>query len=167
MSKVALQLHKSKTMVGRWSSRWNWCERALEFDRYQARAINDKSVARLATQVARQLDYADTLDSKTKAWADALDPATLTPMEAAALSKVSIELKQRTFEAVDGAEVSFPAALPTPQFIVQIITPGCDKDGNPMVGVQLEVDGVQRCGYIPRHRIQDFKRDHPEGVVLA
>jgi hypothetical protein len=35
-----------------------------------------------------------------------------------------------------------------------------------MSGVQLPVDGVMRYGYVPADRIDEFRREHPEAVVL-
>ena len=36
-----------------------------------------------------------------------------------------------------------------------------------MVAVQLEVDGVQRHGYIPEREVERFRRDYPDAMVIA
>ena len=54
-----------------------------------------------------------------------------------------------------------PLAPVAPQFTIQIIRPGAG-----MVGVQLEVNGVMRYGYIPVYRIDEFRRDFPDATVI-
>ena len=129
------------------------------YDRQLARAVSEKSFARIAAQIAKGLDYADVIDAKTKAWADELDPETLTPMEAAALSRVSLEIKNRSFETADGT-ASFPVGLPMPTFTIQVIhIPPLETHA------RVQLDG--QPGVVARSELERFKRDYPHAIIIA
>lgn len=58
LTKVAAELHKSKTLLGRWSKRHRWQERARELDSRDARAVDDARLDVVRRRSRRQAEIA-------------------------------------------------------------------------------------------------------------
>ena len=161
--KVGQQLGKSTTLLSRWSSRHDWTLRAAAWDRYQARTINMRVLQGTAEMRERQAVLAMRIEETAQKRILDMTPeeiALLSPMEVCALLKVAGEMERRAREIPED-DPDVPLAPLAPKFEIQIIRPGHD-----MIGVQLQVDGVMRYGYVPVDRIDEFRRDHPDATVI-
>jgi hypothetical protein len=91
---VARQLNKSVTLIGRWSTRWNWVARVAAFDADQDRkrtaALEDERLTAARRQA--QLGYA-VQEVAVQALA-AADPATLTVSEATRLLGLGVRIER-------------------------------------------------------------------------
>jgi len=61
---VADQLQKSGALIRRWAARWNWKNRALDFDEYVDKEMERAMLSRRNRLRRRALDIADELDQK-------------------------------------------------------------------------------------------------------
>jgi len=167
LAAVAATLSKSRALIWRWSARHEWQKRASAYSRHEARVVNNAILAGTADMRKRQIKASIALQEAAERRCLSLTSVeinALHPVDCAALLRVGSEVERRAREFADD-ELGF-GCDDAPTFVIQVISPGKDSEGQPMVGVQLEVDGIQRFGYIPRGRIDDFRRDHPDGVVL-
>jgi hypothetical protein len=134
--------------------RWRWQDRVAAFDEYEAPIIDKRVILNKAKLRERQVNAALELQTKAVEGLSQMAGTDLSPMEVCAFLKVSGEM-------VSGDDLEargFPPDLKPPQFTIQVIRPGHD-----MVGVRL-ADG--RCGYIHADRVEDFRRDYPDAVVI-
>lgn len=99
--KVAQQLNKSLTLIGRWSSNYNWPERARAYDRDLDKRAHDQAVREVRNMTNRHIRIAMTLQRKALEALEQLDVATLSPkMQLAFLAKATeIERMNRLCEA--------------------------------------------------------------------
>src|SRR5579871_841200 len=51
---VAQECNESLSLLNRWSSRWRWSDRAQAYDRYEARIVSTRTLARLAKLRVRE-----------------------------------------------------------------------------------------------------------------
>jgi len=166
IEKVAQKCSKTPSLCMRWSSRWSWVERARAYDQHQSRLIYEKLL--LSSAAARERESSTAQIMQARAAARFLrmtdqEVLQLSPLEAVAMARCASEIQNRAID-IDPAQGGwFAPDLKPPTFEVQIIQPGCDKEGNPMVGVRLS-DG--RCGYIPRYNVDRFLIDFPDAQVI-
>lgn len=71
VTKVAQQLNKSRTLIGRWSSDWNWVERCRAYDNSLDEAARRKALKKYQDMTARHIRIA--LQMQEKALADMSD----------------------------------------------------------------------------------------------
>lgn len=62
--KVAKRLQKSEPLMAKWGKRFNWHNRALDFDQYTDQEMQRQLFSRRARARKRALDIADILDEK-------------------------------------------------------------------------------------------------------
>ena len=163
LAKVARKLGKSKRVIEAWSRRDQWTERVVAFDRYEAQRINERIIAGTAHMRKRQIEQALELQGAARKRLRSLKPeeiAALSPYEVCLLMKCGMEAESRAREVVPEA-AGFPADQAPPKFEIQIIRPGFN-----MVGVQLPTPEGIRYGYIRADMVEQFRKDHPEGIVL-
>ena len=121
MTKVAHELHVTKQALGKWSSRWNWVERARVYDNWMAKAISERVARRLAEQADSYSRIAsDRLGALTPA-----EKASLTLQETALCSKLAAELAGR--ERAELVEKGLSEGLPKVVFNIQLIA-SCPPD---------------------------------------
>jgi hypothetical protein len=159
LAKLALKLHKSVQLMDRWSKQHGWYDRVQQFDRHEARAVNERVL--LGTAEMRQRMVNQSLGMQARAQSRILkmtddDIASLKPGEVIQLMRVAADMERK---ARDIPEAQFMMFDKMPTFEVQVIRPGIG-----MVGVQLE-DG--RYGYIPEKAMEQFRTDHPGAVIVA
>jgi len=158
--KVSQQLVKSTTLLSRWSMRHGWVERCRAWDTHQSRYANELELHTTAEMRRRMVTQA--IELQTRAMQRVLkmtdtEIAALTPYEVCLLMRTGSEMEHKAREIGEERNGS-PSA---PQFTIQIIRPGEN-----MVGVQLP--GVPPLyGYISKDKIEEFRRDHPDAVVIA
>ena len=164
LAKVGQKLGKSTPLMERWSKHHHWVERTAAWDRHEARTVNESVLLDTSQMRSRLVNAALALEAKASESIASMsreEIAALSPYEIAALMKTAADVIGRAAE-IGRSEFGSPADLPPPQFTIQIIKPGG------MVGVQLpNPDGGTTYGYIPADRVEDFRRDHPDGIVLV
>jgi hypothetical protein len=177
---VAQACKKSPSLVWRWSSRWNWMERAKAYDNDQARQVHDATARALSRQAALYTQIStQRLSNMTPEERDRLSPH-----EIALFSKMAFELSGGT----NGNANGFPDGLPHPNFEVvilkleptQVFAVIFAEDVLDAEGTVLRSDGaVVKFGaksihpdgsirvHIGRDSIDLFRADFPTAVVLV
>ena len=88
--KVTQRLNKSLTLIGKWSSRYNWPERARAYDRDLDRQAHAQAVRDVRSMTNRQIRIAMQLQAKALEALEQLNVATLSPkMQLAFLAKAT------------------------------------------------------------------------------
>lgn len=88
--KVARQLNKSLTLIGKWSSAYGWPERARAYDRDLDRRARDQAVREVRSMTNRHIQIAMQLQAKALEALEQLDVTTLSPkMQLAFLAKAT------------------------------------------------------------------------------
>lgn len=88
--KVAQRLNKSLTLIGKWSSRYNWPERARAYDRDLDRQAHAQAVRDVRSMTNRHIRIAMQLQAKALEALEQLNVATLSPkMQLAFLAKAT------------------------------------------------------------------------------
>lgn len=88
--KVTQRLNKSLTLIGKWSSRYNWPERALAYDRDLDRQAHAQAVRDVRSMTNRHIRIAMQLQAKALEALEQLNVATLSPkMQLAFLAKAT------------------------------------------------------------------------------
>ena len=92
--KVTQRLNKSLTLIGKWSSRYNWPERARAYDRDLDRQAHAQAVRDVRSMTNRHIRIAMQLQAKALEALEQLNVATLSPkMQLAFLAKAT-EIKR-------------------------------------------------------------------------
>ena len=88
--KVTQRLNKSLTLIGKWSSRYNWPERARAYDRDLDRQAHAQAVRDVRSMTNRHIRIAMQLQAKALEALEQLNAATLSPkMQLAFLAKAT------------------------------------------------------------------------------
>lgn len=88
--KVTQRLNKSLTLIGKWSSRYNWPERARAYDRDLDRQARAQAVREVRSMTNRHIRIAMQLQAKALEALEQLNVATLSPkMQLAFLAKAT------------------------------------------------------------------------------
>ena len=84
------RLNKSLTLIGKWSSRYNWPERARAYDRDLDRQAHAQAVREVRSMTNRHIRIAMQLQAKALEALEQLNVATLSPkMQLAFLAKAT------------------------------------------------------------------------------
>ncbi len=178
--RVAHECMKSPSLVWRWSSRWNWVERARFYDNHQARQVHEATTRLLSRQAALYTQISmQRLGSMTPAERDRLSPH-----EVALFSRMAFELSG----GPNGNGNGFPEGLPVPKFEIvvlkleptQVFAAIFAEDVLDAEGSVLRSDGeIVKFGarsihadgsirvHIGRDFIELFRRDFPSAAVLV
>jgi hypothetical protein len=157
--KVAERCGKHPSLMERWSKRDRWQERAVAYDRHEARIVNEQIFLGTAEMRKRMVNQALGMQARAQQRIIKMSDeeiAELKPTEILGLMRVAADMERK---ARDIPEDQF-AFADMPVFQIQVIQPG----GEGMVGVQL-ADG--RVGYIARSHVDEFRNDYPDALVLA
>jgi hypothetical protein len=160
LEKVSQQLHKSKVLLGRWSRRYDWVERAKAWDCYEAKVVNEKVLAGTASMRERQVALAMQMQARAQRRILTMTEAEVRAMtagEVAVLMRASVDIERRARDVPKSERPEDPALQPV--FNVQIIGPPKN-----VVAVQL---GDGRYGYVAPEHVERFRRDFPDAVVLG
>ena len=88
--KVTQRLNKSLTLIGKWSSAYNWPERARAYDRDLDRQAHAQAVREVRSMTNRHIRIAMQLQAKALQALEQLDVTTLSPkMQLAFLTKAT------------------------------------------------------------------------------
>lgn len=88
--KVTQRLNKSLTLIGKWSSAYNWPERARAYDRDLDRQAHAQAVREVRSMTNRHIRIAMQLQAKALQALEQLDVTTLSPkMQLAFLAKAT------------------------------------------------------------------------------
>ena len=88
--KVTQRLNKSLTLIGKWSSAYNWPERARAYDRDLDRQAHAQAVREVRSMTNRHIRIAMQLQAKALEALEQLDVTTLSPkMQLAFLAKAT------------------------------------------------------------------------------
>ena len=88
--KVTQRLNQSLTLIGKWSSRYNWPERARAYDRDLDRQAHAQAVREVRSMTNRHIRIAMQLQAKALEALEQLNVATLSPkMQLAFLAKAT------------------------------------------------------------------------------
>ncbi|MFE7276916.1 hypothetical protein [Streptomyces sp. NPDC057623] len=95
VTKVARELGKSRTLVGRWSRRFAWVVRAAAFDRERDRLFIAEQAHARKEIARRHAKLAQAVQSKAVARLQTLDPRELSPSELLRYIQVAAEIERR------------------------------------------------------------------------
>jgi hypothetical protein len=162
LERVATELDKSFTLMGRWSSRHAWTIRANAWDRSLARITNQKIQLGTAEMRARLITQATNIQARAANRILNMSEAEinrLKPSEVVAMIRVAadIEMKARTIPSSELEETEDRVFAPI--FTIEFI-PTVTPD---MVTARLS-DGS--LGYITRSAREAFLADNPGAQVL-
>lgn len=105
VTKVARELDKSRTLVGRWSRQFAWVMRAAAYDREQDRLFLLEQAQARREIARRHAKLAQAVQGKAVARLQSLDPRELSPSELLRYVQVATEIERR---AVGEAPVAEP-----------------------------------------------------------
>ncbi|GAA1919621.1 hypothetical protein [Streptantibioticus ferralitis] len=104
VTKVAQELDKSRTLLGRWSRQYAWVMRAAAYDREQDRLFVAEQKQARRDVARRHAKLAQAFLGKAIARLQALDPRELTPGELLRYFQVAAEVERRAAgEELSGA----------------------------------------------------------------
>ncbi|BDM67489.1 hypothetical protein HEK616_09760 [Streptomyces nigrescens] len=95
VTKVARELDKSRTLVGRWSRQFAWVMRATAYDREQDRLFLAEQAQARRDIARRHAKLAQAVQSKAVARLQTLDPRELSPSELLRYIQVAAEIERR------------------------------------------------------------------------
>lgn len=95
VTKVARELHKSRTLLGRWSRQFAWVMRATAYDREQDRLFLAEQAQARKEIARRHAKLAQAVQSKAVARLQTLDPRELSPSELLRYIQVAAEIERR------------------------------------------------------------------------
>lgn len=96
LSAVAQQLHKSKTLMGRWSSEYNWVDRIKEWDREQDRILRLQQIEDIKNMRKRHADLAVEMLEKALEGLRLLTPEELNAVSIGRIVEVASRLEQKS-----------------------------------------------------------------------
>ena len=116
LSAVAQRLHKSKTLMGRWSSEYNWVDRTREWDREQDRILRLQQIEDIKKMRKRHADLAVEMLEKALEGLRLLTPDELNAVSIGRIVEVASRLEQKsrgdTTDAVEMREAEEKQASP-------------------------------------------------------
>lgn len=95
LTKAARELHKSRTLLGRWSRQYVWVMRAVAYDREQDRLFLAEQAQARRDIARRHAKLAQAVQSKAVARLQMLDPRELSPSELLRYIQVAAEIERR------------------------------------------------------------------------
>ncbi|WP_369394418.1 hypothetical protein AB5J72_47965 [Streptomyces sp. CG1] len=95
VTKVARELGKSRTLLGRWSRQYAWVMRSVAYDREQDRLFLAEQAQARREIARRHAELAQAVQSKAVARLQALDPRELSPSELLRYIQVAVEIGRR------------------------------------------------------------------------
>jgi hypothetical protein len=95
VSKVARELDKSRTLLGRWSRQYAWVMRATAYDREQDRLFLAEQAQARREIARRHAKLAQAVQGKAVARLQALDPRELSPSELLRYIQVAADIERR------------------------------------------------------------------------
>ena len=93
-AKVCERLSKSRQLISRWKSRYNWDERAREYDNDLARKAHAEAVKDLKDMTGRHIKMAVQLQTKALEALKGLKPEEMTPKDIKEFIKMATELER-------------------------------------------------------------------------
>lgn len=101
---VAAKIGKSTTLIGGWSSRHEWVERARAYDNHLCRQRTARARAEQRRMDKRHIDIADKLQRRALDALDALDPDAVETRDIIEMLRLATELERmsRRCEILDG-----------------------------------------------------------------
>ncbi|MER8002128.1 hypothetical protein [Streptomyces sp. NPDC095613] len=108
VTKVARELHKSRTLLGRWSKQHAWVMRAAAYDREQDRVFVAEQQQVRRDIARRHVRLAQAFLGKAVARLQVLDPRELSPADLLRYLQVATEIERRAVGDVPVAVSSAP-----------------------------------------------------------
>ena len=94
LRRVAEQLHKSETIIGRWSGKHNWVERVAAWDAEQDRLIRIELTKDIGHMRKRHADLADKLLLKAASAMEQMKPEDIKPSDIPRMVEVASKLER-------------------------------------------------------------------------
>ena len=106
ITKVAQKLDKSRTIIGQWSSEWQWVARCRDYDNALQSVDFEEKRAAIRDMHQRHLKMADTLQDKAMKALEQLDMADCSPRIVLEALKLSMEIERRSiYEEMADCEI--------------------------------------------------------------
>lgn len=108
LAKAGRSLGKSKTLLEKWSSQWNWVERARAYDNEIERQAKAKAVKEVKEMHSRHIKIALQLQAKALEALNKTKPTLMEPKDIKEFIKVATELERmnRIIEDDEGSQSS-------------------------------------------------------------
>lgn len=159
---AAATLQKSDTLIGGWSSKWEWQRRILAHDRHIARGTNREIELGRAEMRSRIIIQAKNIQSRVASRVLDMKQAdidNLKPSECVAMLRLAAELEMKA-RAIPAAELEDSADRAfSPTFVIEFV-PTTPPE---FVTARLP-DG--RIGYIPKGQVEAFSLEFPEAAII-
>lgn len=94
LRKVAKQLNKSLTIIGRWSSEWNWTERVAAWDNEKDRIARKAHTDEIAKMRKRHAKLAADMLEKSAAALKSMKPERMKPQDVARMVDIAAKLEK-------------------------------------------------------------------------
>lgn len=124
---VAQRLHVSKTHVARWSTRFNWVERAIAYDVHVAAIASEMALEDHAAVNARHARLGKAMQDRAAASLETNPPKKMTAAEVAALGKTGVTIERDALGMATRTEVTgkdgAPLVPPRPPIICRPALP--------------------------------------------
>lgn len=91
---VVKELSKSRSLIDRWKSRWEWEDRVREYDNDQERKVKKEAEKGLRQMYNRQVKVAMTMQAKALAALEQLDIEALSPKDIKEYIKIATDLER-------------------------------------------------------------------------
>ena len=98
---VSKELSKSRHLIGRWSSRWNWQDRVFAYDNELQKEAKAEAVKELKDMTKRHIGIAITLQKKALEALKELDTKDMTPRDIREYIKMATDLERLNREFTD------------------------------------------------------------------
>ena len=106
ITRVAQKLDKSRTIIGRWSSEWQWVQRCRDYDNSLQAVDFEEKRAAIKDMHQRHLKLADVLQDKAMKALEQLDLSECSPRIVLEALKLSVEIERRAvFEELADSEL--------------------------------------------------------------
>ena len=93
-ARVAQEFGKSKRLIERWSSRWDWVRRAAEWDRVLDRARRETHLRAITEMAERHAKMAVAVQGRVITRLNQLDPAELSPSDLIRWFEISVKIER-------------------------------------------------------------------------
>lgn len=161
LSRVASALDKSMTLIGGWSSKHRWLNRILMHERWEQRKINERLAGGKAEMRERHARQAMNMQRQAAVKIAKMTDAEIAAMpvrDAVALFRAASKVENDS-RNIPESDLDADARTTAPTFNIGFI-PSLPEG---MVSVRL---ASGEAGYIAMERVDDFKRDYPDAVVI-